>query len=241
MAVVTANGEAQTEEEATVYVKELDSFVTVKLLEDTPAVLSLRSVEEDGAYSYEWTSGQKPQLIKDGRRIECSTENYVPIVVLSLSTSSSSSATLTSPASVSHEAVIPTLHPASTRSESTSSTVRGSPSHEPAETENTHKNEDNETVRGNWLGDLPESLEEFTENLVDEGVPAHRDAPASSSRESPSEPRGKSGIGQTQHLYSLPEGRKLRHLHGDQDNKGSVPRAENFLVTCNSRSTSSQM
>ena len=40
--VVTANGEVQTKEEATVYVKELDSFVTVKLLEDTPAVLSLR-------------------------------------------------------------------------------------------------------------------------------------------------------------------------------------------------------
>ena len=38
---VTANGEVQTKEEATVYVKELDLFVTVKLLEDTPAVLSL--------------------------------------------------------------------------------------------------------------------------------------------------------------------------------------------------------
>ena len=39
--VVTANGEAQTKEEATVHVKDLDLFVTVKLLEDTPAVLSL--------------------------------------------------------------------------------------------------------------------------------------------------------------------------------------------------------
>ena len=39
--VVTANGEVQTKEEATVYVKELDLFVTVMLLEDTPAVLSL--------------------------------------------------------------------------------------------------------------------------------------------------------------------------------------------------------
>ena len=33
------------------------------------------------------------------------------------------------------KAVIPTLHPASTRSESSSSTVRRSPSHEPEETE----------------------------------------------------------------------------------------------------------
>ena len=39
--VVTASGEVQTKEEATVYVKELDLFVTVKLLKDTPAVLSL--------------------------------------------------------------------------------------------------------------------------------------------------------------------------------------------------------
>ena len=39
--VVTANGEVLTKEEGIVYVKELDLFVTVMLLEDTPAVLSL--------------------------------------------------------------------------------------------------------------------------------------------------------------------------------------------------------
>ena len=37
--VTTANGEVQTREEATVFVKELDLFVTVMLLEETPAVL----------------------------------------------------------------------------------------------------------------------------------------------------------------------------------------------------------
>ena len=56
--VVTANGEVQTSEEATVYVKELDLFVTVKLLEDTLAVLSLGTLCDDHGYSYEWTSGQ---------------------------------------------------------------------------------------------------------------------------------------------------------------------------------------
>ena len=40
-AVTTANGEVQAHEEATVYVKELDTFLTMKVLEDTPAVLSL--------------------------------------------------------------------------------------------------------------------------------------------------------------------------------------------------------
>ena len=39
--VVTANGEVVTKEETTVYVKELDLFVTAMLLEDRPAVLSL--------------------------------------------------------------------------------------------------------------------------------------------------------------------------------------------------------
>ena len=68
--MVAANGEVLTKEEATVHVKELDFFVTVKLLEDTPAVLSLGKLCEDHGYSYEWTSGQKPQLIKDGRRIK---------------------------------------------------------------------------------------------------------------------------------------------------------------------------
>ena len=38
---MTANGEVQTKEEAAVFVKELDLFVTVMLLEEKPAVLSL--------------------------------------------------------------------------------------------------------------------------------------------------------------------------------------------------------
>ena len=45
--VVTANGEVLTKEEATVYVKELDFFVTVMLFEDTPAVLVLGKLCED--------------------------------------------------------------------------------------------------------------------------------------------------------------------------------------------------
>ena len=52
----------------------------------------------------------------------------------------------------------------------------------------TNKNEDTEPVRWDLLRDVPEWSEEFTENLVDERVPAFRDTPASSSRESASEP-----------------------------------------------------
>ena len=37
--VITANGEVQTHEEAIVYVKELEKFLTMKVLENTPGVL----------------------------------------------------------------------------------------------------------------------------------------------------------------------------------------------------------
>ena len=51
--VVTANGVVQANEEATVYVKLFDLFVTVQLLEDTPPVLSLGELCGDHGYSNE--------------------------------------------------------------------------------------------------------------------------------------------------------------------------------------------
>ena len=57
--VITANGEVQTHEEAIVYVKELDIFLTMKVLENTPAVLSLGKLCDEHGYSYEWINGQK--------------------------------------------------------------------------------------------------------------------------------------------------------------------------------------
>ena len=89
--VITTNGEVQTHEEAIVYVKELGIFLTVKVLDNTPAVLSLGKLCDENGYSYEWINGQKPHLIKDGIRIICNTENFVPIVVPGLSSSSSAS------------------------------------------------------------------------------------------------------------------------------------------------------
>ena len=89
--VITANGEVQTHEEAIVYVKALGIFLTMKVLENTPAVLSLGKLCDENGYSYEWINGQKPHLIKDGIRIICNTENFVPIVVPGLTSSSSTS------------------------------------------------------------------------------------------------------------------------------------------------------
>ena len=89
--VITANGEVQTHEEAIVYVKELDIFLTLKVLKNTPAVLSLGKLCDENGYSYEWINGQQPLLTKNGTRIHCNTENFVPIVVPGLSSSSSGS------------------------------------------------------------------------------------------------------------------------------------------------------
>ena len=99
--VMTANGEVQTREEATVYVKELDLFVTVMLLEETPAVLSLGKLCEDHGYGYHWTSGHKPHLTKNGKIIQLMAiyQNDMPFVVPGLSTSSSITSTPTSSSS----------------------------------------------------------------------------------------------------------------------------------------------
>ena len=217
--VVTANGEVQTNEEATVYVKDLDLFVTVKLLEDTPPVLSLGILCEDHGYNYHWTSGQKPHLIKNGRKINCNTANYVPLVVPGLSTSSSTSSSPISPTSSSQEAVTPTEHPASTRNENMSEEVQGNLSHGPAETENSNANDDNEEAQGNLSHDLPEWLQESRHGLVNESVPEHRDA-SSSSHELLSEPRA--------FLLTFP---KLRYLLDDQDDKGSLQKTHRHRRT----------
>ena len=53
--VVTNEGEMRTIEEAQVYVHDLDLFVTVQLLDDTLAVLSLGKFCIENGYSYEWS------------------------------------------------------------------------------------------------------------------------------------------------------------------------------------------
>ena len=96
-AVLTANGEVQTHKDAQVFVHDLNPFVTVHLLDETPAVLSLGKLCDDHGYSYEWVSGQKPGLTKDGKTVICKTDTFVPLVVPGLSTnlaSSSSSSSL---------------------------------------------------------------------------------------------------------------------------------------------------
>ena len=87
----------QTNEEAQVNVYDLDLFVAVQVLEDTPAVLSLGKLCEEHGYTYERASSEKPHLTKQGKKILCKTENVVPLVVPGLSSNSGTSSSSTSP------------------------------------------------------------------------------------------------------------------------------------------------
>ena len=60
--VVTANGEVHSREEAQVFVHDLNLFVTVQFLEETPAVLSLGKLCSARGYSCEWKNGETPRF-----------------------------------------------------------------------------------------------------------------------------------------------------------------------------------
>ena len=147
----------------------------------------------------------------------------------------------TSPASLPHDSVVSTLRPATTLSESASGPAQGDLSLEPVETENLNENEDTEPAREDLLRDLPEWLRDFTENLVDERVQAHWDAPASSSRESASEPLRKVVL-ITHSVYThfpkdincdICKMTKITRAPCRKRTGPAVPRAENFgdLIT----------
>ena len=129
----------------------------------------------------------------------------MPIVVPGLSTGSSSSTASTSTTSLLQHSADSTLRSAITRSQSTSSPELRDQLQACRKIKNKNKDEDIDMVQGDLLRDLPEWLEEFTENVVDERVPAVRDTPASSSRESDPEPPRKVVSGKHSISYSLPE------------------------------------
>ena len=85
--------------------QRIGPIVTVVLLEETPAVLSLGKLCEDHGYTYHLTSGQKPHLTKKSKNIDSNISNYVPFLVPRLSTSSSTTPAPTSSSSSSQDPV----------------------------------------------------------------------------------------------------------------------------------------
>ena len=163
--LVHQNGEVQTREDATVYVKDMDSFVTVMLLEETPSVLSLGNLRGSWVY-VPLNQCQKPHLTQNGKRINRNKANYVRFVVPGLLASSSTSPSPASSTSSPQDTVISTENPATEKGEIMSEESRGNPSRGSAETENT-QNEDDEELRSELLQDLPEWRQNFKENLVE--------------------------------------------------------------------------
>ena len=213
------------------YVKELDIFLTMKVLDNTPAVLSLGKLCDENGYSYEWINGQKPHLLKNGIRIQCNTENFVPLVVRGLSTSSSSSSCHStsrtpsrqgrhSSSSSSASSSSPTVSEIQIREREDGNSSDISPvqvstsvddrSGQPEEIQanKTPKTNKKETTieQGNSLdSEIPEWLQEFREILVDDEIPVHGDSHASSSHEASLEPtfKRREDLGK-QCLYSFP-------------------------------------
>ena len=241
MIVITANGEVQTHEEATVYVKEFFYFfLTMKVLENTPAVLSLGKLCDENGYSYEWS--KKPHLILNGIRIPCNTENFVPNVVPGLSHSSSGSDSSTSrtlsrqeshcSSSSSSSSSSLTVSEIQTRERedriesdispvTVSTTVderSGRPdidqvNKNPKPNKKEPKREQSDPLlidSGRASSAIPEWLQEFREHLVDDEIPEHGHSHASSSHEASLEPTLKSREDLCKHSV-------YTHFHKDQN------------------------
>ena len=190
----------------TVYVKNWIYSWLSKSSKTRQQYCRLGKVRDENGYSDEWIHGQKPHLIKNGIRIPCNTENFVPIVVpgLSSSSSGSSSTSKTPSRQESHSSSYsspPLSSPAvceirlengGDRIESDISPVHVSTtvderSGRPDETQankNPKPNKKESKEQSDSLcSDIPEWLQEFTEILVDEEIPVHGDYHASSSHE----------------------------------------------------------
>ena len=121
---------------------------------------------------------------------------------------------------------------------------RGDPLNKPTKNPKPNKNDDHELERGGLLNsDIPEWLQEFRENLLDDRVPEHRDSHASSSHEVSLEPifKRREDLGKHSVHTHFPKDRnceickrtKITSAPCRRRNGEAVPRAVNFgdLIT----------
>ena len=162
--VVTASGEVQTNEEPQVWVYDLHIFVTLQLLEDTPAVLFLGKLCKGHGYTHERPNGREPRLTKKmGSRLSAKPGTSFFLVVPGISSSSTTTSSSTSPP----QDLSISLDPANTRG---NEGATGNCSEEVAE---------------NCSEGIPEWLEDFTENLQITEIPAAADISHDSDPERP--------------------------------------------------------
>ena len=195
---------------------------------------------------------KKPHLIKNWIRIQCNTENFVPIVVPGLSSSSSGSSSTSrtpsrqeshSSSSFSASSSSPTVSEIQTREredriDSDISPVQvsnsvGDRSGQPDETQANKNQKPNKKETTIELGspcdsEIPEWLQEFRENLVDDEIPLQGGSHASSSHEASLEPTTKrrEDLGKHNVYTHFPSRPKLRDLSEDQNHKGPVQKTQ---------------
>ena len=228
------------------YVKELDILLTMKVFENTPGVLSLGKLCDENRYSYEWINCQKPHLIKNEIRIQCNTENFVPIADSETRERGDLSGIDSHPVPVSSPNVEEMI-------ERRDPLFAANPGSAAQPTKNQKPNKEETTIeRGDPLfaakpaplcSDIQEWLQEFREILVDDEVPERRDSRASSSHEVSLEPTSKrrEELGGHSVITRFSEDRncqicqrtKITWAPCRRRNGGAVPRAENFgdLIT----------
>ena len=69
----------------TSFVRDFDLFVTVRFLDETPAVLLLHLLRSKHGYSFEWKNGETPRLANNVKSITCTMDNFVLLFVPKLS------------------------------------------------------------------------------------------------------------------------------------------------------------
>ena len=115
---------------------------------------------QEHGYTYEWTSGQKPYLTKQGKKILCKTENVVLLVV---SGSSSNSGTSSSSTSLPQDSSTTASSQASERSDDQ---PPGNWRDSPKKLKTKIKRRDDNRESGDRWRDLPEWLEGFCARIV---------------------------------------------------------------------------
>ena len=207
----------------------------MKILEDTPAVLSLGKLYDEHGYSNEWINGQKTTFLKmvfDYSAIRNTSYQSWFLVYQRV---------LPQACLLQHRRLLQVKKLIIQITTQQSSQVkvwidkhgetRTLLKHQKSCYMNQPKNEDHEQVRGSPYSDIPEWLQEFRENLVDERVPEHRDSHASSSHEPSLEPVRSVYLGKHSVYTHLPKDRNCEICQRTKITRAPYRRRRGRVVT----------
>ena len=89
--LITANGPTQADKQVSVRLGSCNSSATALVLEDSPSVLSLGRLVEEG-FTFEWRAGREPVLVSpSGESVPMEVRDRVPMIAAPAMTSSAAS------------------------------------------------------------------------------------------------------------------------------------------------------